>query len=187
MAWWNVRDHVYIDGAECKICSRCKKALPVSFYHKDSSKADGLHGFCKECTSKVNAITYGRNPERVKSNTARNYKKKHKYAILKCSHQNISEKEREKRRAYSMRHRMLAHGFSKAYQITADAISEVIKKYNGKCAYCGKECLGRYHIDHKIPVSRGGGNEIENLALSCPHCNLVKYTKTDIEFCGKAV
>lgn len=187
MAWWNVRDHVYIDGVECKICSRCKRALPVSFYHKDSSKGDGLHGFCKECTSKVNSITYQRNPERVKQNTKRNYQSKHSYTIKRRTYLCNSEKSKMKKRAKDMRRRMLMKGASKQYQITADVISDVIKKYNGKCAYCGKDCIGKYHIDHKTPLSRGGGNNIENLALSCPHCNLVKYTKTDIEFCGKAV
>lgn len=39
-----------------------------------------------------------------------------------------------------------------------------------------------YHIEHLLPVSRGGGNVIENLALACADCNLKKGTQTEKEF-----
>jgi 5-methylcytosine-specific restriction endonuclease McrA len=43
--------------------------------------------------------------------------------------------------------------------------------------------LGRsYHVDHKQPVSRGGSNWPENLAVTCPTCNLRKSDKTEAEF-----
>jgi 5-methylcytosine-specific restriction endonuclease McrA len=36
--------------------------------------------------------------------------------------------------------------------------------------------------DHKIPLTRGGSDYIENIALSCGPCNFRKHTKTDTEF-----
>lgn len=39
-----------------------------------------------------------------------------------------------------------------------------------------------YHIEHLLPVTRGGGNVIENLALACADCNLKKGTQTESEF-----
>ena len=38
------------------------------------------------------------------------------------------------------------------------------------------------HLEHKTPKCRGGGNEIENLTLSCPRCNSRKGKKTEAEF-----
>jgi 5-methylcytosine-specific restriction endonuclease McrA len=61
----------------------------------------------------------------------------------------------------------------------------LLKNSEGKCYYCGKELNGEYHIDHKIPVSKGGTNAIENLAVSCPECNRKKQAMTDIEFINK--
>jgi 5-methylcytosine-specific restriction endonuclease McrA len=52
---------------------------------------------------------------------------------------------------------------------------------NYHCYYCDK-FLTEYHIDHKIPVSRGGSNDISNIALACPRCNQSKNNKTDTEF-----
>lgn len=53
----------------------------------------------------------------------------------------------------------------------------------GRCSYCGRTHRTRYlEIDHKHPVSRGGGNEIGNLQLLCTPCNMRKGIQTDEEF-----
>ena len=41
-----------------------------------------------------------------------------------------------------------------------------------KCRYCGKQPPAvTLVIDHIVPVSRGGTNNIDNLAVSCEDCN----------------
>lgn len=57
----------------------------------------------------------------------------------------------------------------------------IIERDNGVCVYCG----GRYetmHVDHIIPLSRGGTNDDENLVTACPSCNLSKHAKTEQEW-----
>lgn len=52
-----------------------------------------------------------------------------------------------------------------------------------KCYYCDEPLFGKkIHIDHIIPLSRGGRHCIENLCASCPSCNLSKNNKTPAEF-----
>ena len=52
-----------------------------------------------------------------------------------------------------------------------------------RCAYCGRRHRIRYlEIDHKWPVSRGGGDEIANLQLLCTPCNMRKGIQSDEEF-----
>jgi 5-methylcytosine-specific restriction endonuclease McrA len=65
-----------------------------------------------------------------------------------------------------------------------------------ECAYCTRSTqltwtrrwpyFGGFHIDHIIPVARGGTNHPDNLTLACPTCNLEKYTMTAEEFLRKA-
>ena len=62
------------------------------------------------------------------------------------------------------------------------------EKQNGKCYYCEtsilKECEdgNAPHIDHKIPISKGGSNSHENLCLTCRWCNASKNNKSEQEF-----
>ncbi len=51
----------------------------------------------------------------------------------------------------------------------------------GKCGICGGIMLSHprdLHIDHIVPLSKGGGNEIGNLQLTHPTCNLIKGNRT---------
>jgi 5-methylcytosine-specific restriction endonuclease McrA len=42
------------------------------------------------------------------------------------------------------------------------------------CIYCGAKAE---HLDHIIPISRGGLHKVGNLAPSCAKCNLSKSAK----------
>lgn len=46
-----------------------------------------------------------------------------------------------------------------------------------RCALCGKPITGKYHIDHWIPLSKGGANEVGNLRVLHGRCNLRKAAK----------
>jgi 5-methylcytosine-specific restriction endonuclease McrA len=67
-----------------------------------------------------------------------------------------------------------------------DTIRREIRKRDGnRCTYCrrlGTSTQGpdgrRWHVDHRIPVSRGGTSERSNLALACASCNI---TKADLQ------
>lgn len=53
---------------------------------------------------------------------------------------------------------------------------EVFKRDNYKCVECGasKDDGATLHVDHKIPVSKGGTDELDNLQTLCSDCNLNK-------------
>jgi 5-methylcytosine-specific restriction endonuclease McrA len=55
------------------------------------------------------------------------------------------------------------------------------------CYWCGKgTAKGKRHIDHIIPLARGGADATENLCVSCIPCNLHKSDKMPEEFAGQA-
>jgi 5-methylcytosine-specific restriction endonuclease McrA len=49
------------------------------------------------------------------------------------------------------------------------------------CPSCRQQ-LVKYHIDHIIPLSKGGKHQLDNLQLLCPTCNLTKHAKDPIDF-----
>ena len=61
--------------------------------------------------------------------------------------------------------------------------SELVWIYGAFCWYCGARVTEvNHHVDHIIPRSRGGTDEIQNLALACSFCNCAKQAKRLEEF-----
>ena len=55
---------------------------------------------------------------------------------------------------------------------------EVFKRDSFTCQYCGKSAPDAVlEVDHIIPVSKGGDNDISNLITSCFECNRGKSNK----------
>lgn len=65
--------------------------------------------------------------------------------------------------------------------ITKKQWLELLKKYKNRCAYCG-DTINKLTIDHDIPISRGGKNEIKNIVPACYKCNIRKRQLTGNEF-----
>jgi 5-methylcytosine-specific restriction protein A len=56
----------------------------------------------------------------------------------------------------------------------------IIERDGSQCQLCG--ATERLEIDHRIPVARGGTNDLDNLWTLCYHCNRAKACMTDAEF-----
>jgi 5-methylcytosine-specific restriction endonuclease McrA len=67
-------------------------------------------------------------------------------------------------------------------KISAEMLASLLLKQKGCCAYCRKELDESKHLDHKVPLSRGGEHSMRNLAWACQTCNLSKGTKTPEEW-----
>jgi 5-methylcytosine-specific restriction endonuclease McrA len=74
---------------------------------------------------------------------------------------------------------------SKVVQRYANSVQRV-HVYNadsGNCHYCGIALnLKGFHVDHKVPFSKGGATELDNLVASCYMCNGAKHTMNYFKF-----
>lgn len=50
------------------------------------------------------------------------------------------------------------------------------------CYWCGTKCAKGFHVDHYVPLARGGLHEASNLVISCAPCNLKKNAKDPLDF-----
>lgn len=51
------------------------------------------------------------------------------------------------------------------------------------CHWCGKKFPGKAcHADHRVPLSKGGLHDVENLVVACERCNLSKHDKQPEHF-----
>jgi 5-methylcytosine-specific restriction enzyme A len=85
------------------------------------------------------------------------------------------------------------HGFNdldRAFEIR----NKVWTRDNGQCQHCGKKWPGHnpdgghwmsrghvIHIDHVVPLARGGTNAMDNIQLLCSRCNLRKGDRLESE------
>jgi 5-methylcytosine-specific restriction endonuclease McrA len=55
---------------------------------------------------------------------------------------------------------------------------QVLNRDGFTCQYCGRRPpVVKLHVDHVVPVSKGGKNHISNLVTSCQDCNLGKSNR----------
>jgi len=96
------------------------------------------------------------------------------------------EKIAERNRQYRINHpekmavyneRRRARNAKAEGSFTAEEWQELCEKYSNKCLCCGRDDIP-LTVDHVIPISKGGSNNIENCQCLCKPCNSKKHTKT---------
>lgn len=88
-------------------------------------------------------------------------------------------------RAYAKAHPdRFADKAAKRRALRGGATVEIVSRHivyqrdAGRCHLCGKKVPKRgWHLDHLIPLARGGEHSYRNVAVSCPKCNTSKGTK----------
>lgn len=104
--------------------------------------------------------------------------KKYSSGIRLASNPEIKKMHRKKNKAM----RRMAGTLS--INIVQLVYEDNIKKYGTLTCYL---CLlsiefGKDELEHKIPLSRGGTHDYNNLEIACGKCNRKKYNKTLNEF-----
>lgn len=154
----------------------------------------------REKSRKYNAA----NAEKRREYRTANAEKKHEYLreYYAANAEKLREKSREyyatnaekvakKKRQYrqtprgkevhgAARHRRRARKANAPSGQPFDEASQ-LKRQKHRCYYCGEK-LTEYHIDHVIPLSRGGSDGAENKVLACPKCNVRKNAKLPHEW-----
>ena len=80
--------------------------------------------------------------------------------------------------AKSQRHRALRKGAEGAF--TPAQWNELVVIHGGRCAYCRRDAP--LEPDHRVALSRGGSNRIDNILPACRRCNARKHRMAEAEF-----
>ena len=63
----------------------------------------------------------------------------------------------------------------KRKKFTVEERKKIYRKTKGRCYLCGDFVdFNSFEVEHRIPISKGGTNNIKNLYCSCHICNTIK-------------
>lgn len=69
---------------------------------------------------------------------------------------------------------------------TASDVKTIFESQRGLCANCKGKLFKsgdkKYHVDHIMPLAKGGSNDKYNLQCLCPACNLKKQAKDPVDW-----
>lgn len=130
-------------------------------------------------------LAYAKNVEKMRSR---------KRAQMQKTRENFPEKSKEANRRWYQSHKQEAAENSrnkKALKRKAEGkhfqrdIIKLLEAQKGKCINCLKSIIGKFHVDHIIPLAKGGSNWPSNLQLLCPKCNCSKKDTMPLEWAKK--
>lgn len=170
----------------CRVCQRAsiarwEKAHPEKKKAKDTKRRE--RGYFKAYNQKNKAQHreyhkeyYQKNKERITARIAK-YEEANKE---KLTASRKAWRTPEKQRIAN--HKRKARRLAALGSHTESELMELLQKQNNCCAnpYCNTLLLGGFRktIDHIVPISRGGSNDIKNLQWLCRHCNTSKGIKS---------
>ncbi len=182
-------------------CSTCQSVFPATpeYFGRQSNTKLGLTSQCKQCLSKRNKKLKSsrkqldkellneyrkKNPERVRQWKRKSYLRNRETVIQKSREYRQLNPDKvkpttEQQRVKSAMKRARKKSFVGRY--SKQDVADKLVSQAGKCFYCSTE-LTDYHVDHYIPLSRGGTNWPDNIVLACPECNLAKGNMMPQEF-----
>ena len=135
----------------------------------------------------ANRKRYKDNPEKIRARSRKRYKDNPEKARARSRKRRLDnpEKVAECNKKYyqtfkgrltmkrsSMKRR--AHGIIEKGAISKLITENVLKYGSIGCEKCKEKCPDNYHIDHIMPISKGGNNDYNNLQILCAYCNLSK-------------
>jgi 5-methylcytosine-specific restriction endonuclease McrA len=166
-------------------CVRCGEAFPWNSEHftKDKSKPLGCTQPCKACSKIDSKKWYKDHIEKERARERERYKNNREHEIARAKawkKANPRPLDLTKKRLES--HLRRVREKSQRGVLTKADILLLYKNQKGKCWWCQKPLKGKYEIDHRVPISRGGLHDRKNIVISCVSCNRSKHNKLPQEW-----
>ncbi|MDD4422654.1 MAG: hypothetical protein PHD46_06430 [Eubacteriales bacterium] len=164
-----------------KACTRCREEKPINDFCKNRQKKDGIHIYCKECSS-VLYDQWARANKQKNNERKRQYYQKNREAILgkkrdyiACNRDKISDASKRRREKPKIRvtqnisksiwARIRGRKKSLRWEKLVGFTYEELKKHLEKQFLPGMtwDNYGKWHIDHKTPVAAFNFQSTEDL------------------------
>lgn len=157
-------------------------------------RKDRPSGSCSEC-ARLASLRWKREHVERSRDLARRWGQENRDRKLEWHRQNRESQHAANRRYYAKNraamvergkasgHRRRARKHQCGGSHTAADLRAILGAQKHRCAYCRADLRKvRRHLDHIMPLARGGSNGPENLQYLCEPCNRSKGAKHPAEF-----
>lgn len=148
------------------MCKDCGETKPVADFGKQKRNQDGLRPYCRPCVSIRNKATAAK---RDRSEYDRRYRAANKDRYRQYA-QNWAAANPERRRELVAQYRA-----RKLAAVVDDVTTADVLAVHGRWCYLCESPIGDdLHLDHVVPLVRGGAHSFANLRPTHQHCNQSK-------------
>ncbi len=163
----------------CKVCNT-EKTFPDDFCKGKN------HRLCLRCLAAYTKASREKKLEQYREHARNHVKEVRERDVEKYNkyHREWAAKQFKTNPDFRLKHKLRSRAQEMGYKefrhlCPPGYIETLIKMQRGRCAspVCTKSIRKTYHIDHILPLAKGGGSGPENIQLLCPRCNLTKHAK----------
>lgn len=151
----------------------------IAAYHADRHRKLSADPEYRRKLAEKSAAYRARRPEIVRAQNAKRRAANPELERQRCREWFAANPE--KRAAYEQNRR--AKKRAQGGRISSDIKPKLYALQRGQCACCrAKFEASDLHLDHIMPLSKGGAHSDENMQLLCQPCNQSKYAKHPVDF-----
>jgi len=167
-----------------KICTKCNKEKSLKYFSRDKAGKYGLASRCKECRIIISKEYRIKNKKDISERRKKFYKENSKRLIQEKRDYYNTESGRQIRRINNAKRRALSETTADG-TITKESLQLLLNRQDNRCHECNEKLdfitPRKVHLDHHIPLSKGGTHSIENVVYLCQQCNMKKGSKMPTE------
>lgn len=164
-----------------KPCSCCKVTKELHLFSPDVRTTTGRASKCKDCTASAKKQKYAENPEKYRQ-AASDFVKRNYLSKLEANNEyrkNNSEKVKQWKAKDRAEHknRINADNAKRRAKLQTELTPEIIQMYALRDFYIAMSLGEAFHVDHIVPLAKGGMHIAENLQVIPAIDNLRKGKK----------
>ena len=168
-----------------KRCWDCKTDQPPSNFHRSRREWDGLNRRCKSCAAKVKDAAYLARTKERRAATQKAWNERHPgrtTEIMREWRARNPERSKELGRLWQQAHLEIFRDRARRRRAMQRSVphelverSVVWERDGGICGICHLPAdLNDWHLDHVVPLVKGGPHTYANTQVSHPLCNMRK-------------
>lgn len=154
---------------QSKQCSKCKQIKLFTEFSPDKRVASGLQSRCKPCSAEHRRLKHAQNPEHFRKLVAESVKRNYQAKLQRNNSYRAKNPEKVSKWKADDRirnkPRILADCAKRRYKLNTKITTDIKQIYALRDFYMAMSLGEIFHVDHIVPLAKGGEHKAFNLQI----------------------